>query len=84
MRQNRRASRQSAFLLALGAAVRVRRASLKLTVGQLAARLGESPAAVKRLESGSRNVSVLQLAAIARALQLSLGRLLRLVERRVR
>jgi len=83
MRHNRKALKGIAFLRALGATVRAHRKRLKLTTIQLAERLGESSNAVERLESGRRNLTVLRLAAIARALETSLPRLLRLAERRL-
>jgi hypothetical protein len=84
MRQSREALKRSAFLRALGAAMRARRVRLKLTIVEVAARLGEPPVAVLRLESGVRNVSVLRLAAAARALEISLPRLVKLAEGRMR
>ena len=83
MRQNRKALKGTAFLRALGAAVQARRKRLKLTTIQLAERLGESPTTLGHLESGKRNLTVLRLAAIAGALEMSLPQLLRLAERRL-
>jgi transcriptional regulator with XRE-family HTH domain len=82
MQHERMTLKRTAFLRALGAAVRARRLRLKLTGDQLAMRLGESPGAIARLEAGSRNVTVLHLAAIAIALEMPLPQLLRLAERR--
>ena len=82
MRQNRKSLKGMAFLRALGAAMQARRKRLKLTAVQLAERLGESPIAVEGLESGKRNLTVLRLAAIARALEMPLPQLLRDAEHR--
>ena len=84
MQQSREALKRSAFLRALGAAMRARRVRLKLTIVDIAARLGEPAVAVLRLEEGMRNVSVLRLAATARALEIPLPQLLKLAERRMR
>ena len=83
MQQSREALKRSAFLRALGAAMRARRVRLKLTIVDVAARLGEPPVAVLRLEAGVRNVSVLRLAAVARVLKISLPQLVKLAERRM-
>jgi transcriptional regulator with XRE-family HTH domain len=84
MQRGREALKRSAFLRALGAAMRARRVRLKLTIVEVAARLGEPAVAVLRLEEGARNVSVLRLAAAARALDISLPDLVKLAERRMR
>jgi len=83
MRQNRKAVKGRKFLRALGAAVQARRKRLKLTSIQLAERLGQSPRMVTQLESGARNVTILHLEVIARALEMPLPQLLKLAERRV-
>jgi transcriptional regulator with XRE-family HTH domain len=75
-------SRQ-AFLGALGAAVRAQRLRLDLNEEQLAQRIAVSAAAVKRLERGTYNATVLQLQAVAKALDLSLAELIQQVERRI-
>jgi transcriptional regulator with XRE-family HTH domain len=84
MQQGREALKRSAFLRALGAAMRARRVRLKLTIVEVAARLGEPAVAVVRLEEGARTVTVLRLAAAARALEISLPHLVKLAERRMR
>jgi transcriptional regulator with XRE-family HTH domain len=76
MRQSRSALRQAALLRAVGAAIRFRREQLNLTIVQVAGRLGTSPSAVARLERGARNLTLLQLEAIAGALELPLAALL--------
>jgi transcriptional regulator with XRE-family HTH domain len=81
MRQSRSALRQAAFLRALGAAIRFRREQLNLTIVQAAGRLGMSSSAVARLERGARNLTLLQLEAIAGALELPLATLLGLAVR---
>jgi len=83
MRQNRKALKGTAFLRALGEVVRARRKRLGLTTIQLAERVGDSPNTVMHLEAGTRNVTILRLAAIAGALDMSLPRLLKLAEHRV-
>jgi transcriptional regulator with XRE-family HTH domain len=81
MRQSRSALRQAAFLRALGAAIQSRREQLRLTIVQVAGRLGTSSSAVIRLETGARNLTLLQLEAIAGALEVPLATLLSLAER---
>lgn len=81
MRQSRSALRQASFLRAVGAAIRIRREQLHLTIVQVAGRLGTSAAAVVRLEKGARNLTLLQLEAIAGALEVPLATLLSLAER---
>lgn len=81
MRPNRSALRQEAFLRALGAAIRFRREQLHLTIVQVAGRLGMSAAAVARLERGARDLTLLELEAIAGALEVPLATLLSLAER---
>ena len=83
MRQSRRALRQPAFLRALGAAIQSRRERLSLTIVQVAARSGTTPAALAAVETGRRNLTLLQLAAIADALEISLPVLLSRAERRL-
>lgn len=83
MRQSRRALRQPAFLRALGAAIQSRREQLSLTIVQVAVRSGTTPAALARVEGGERNLTLLQLAAIADALEISLPQLLSHAERRL-
>ncbi|HWG31188.1 MAG TPA: helix-turn-helix transcriptional regulator [Steroidobacteraceae bacterium] len=82
MRQSRSALRQAVFLRAVGAAIRFRREQLNLTIVQVAGRLGTSSAAVARLERGARNLTLLQLEAIAGALEVPLATLLSFAERR--
>jgi transcriptional regulator with XRE-family HTH domain len=81
MRQSRSALRQAAFLRAVGAAIRFHREQLNLTIVQVAGRLGTPAAAVVRLEKGGRNLTLLQLEAIAGALEVPLATLLSLAER---
>ena len=83
MRQSRRALRQPAFLRALGAALQSRREQLSLTIVQVAGRSGMTPAVLARVEGGGRNLTLLQLAAIADALEISLPELLGRAEQRL-
>ncbi len=80
MRRSRSALRQAAYLRAIGAAIRSRREQLHLTIVQMAGRLGTSPSAVVRLERGARNLTLLELEAIAGALEVPLATLLSLGE----
>lgn len=83
MRQSRRALRRPQFLRALGAAIQSRREQLSLTIVQVAARSAISPAALAAAEGGRRNLTLLQLAAIADALEISLPELLSRAEWRL-
>jgi transcriptional regulator with XRE-family HTH domain len=83
MRQSRRALRQPAFLRALGLAIQSRREQLSLTIVQVASLSGTTPAALARVEAGGRNLTLLQLATIAGALEISLPELLSRAERRL-
>ncbi len=83
VRQSRRALRQPAFLRALGAAIQSRREELSLTIVQVASRSATPPAALARVEEGKRNLTLLELATIADALEISLPELLSRAERRL-
>jgi len=77
-------SSSTAFVRALGAAVRARRVRLKRTCADLARRSGMSEAAIVQVEAGDPNLDLLQLVAIAEALEIPLRTLLQRAERRVR
>jgi transcriptional regulator with XRE-family HTH domain len=64
-----------AFLRALGARVRDRRLELKLTQTDLGDRCGLHRTFIGSVERGERNVSVLNLRVIARALRVPVARL---------
>jgi transcriptional regulator with XRE-family HTH domain len=80
MRQARRGLRPSPFLRALGATIRFRREQLHLTIVQVAQRAGTTPQALAGVERGSSNLSLLQLQALAGALEIPLPQLLSLAE----
>ena len=67
---------QTKFLQALGLRLRTRREGRGLTQAQLAERCGLHRTFVGSVERGERNVSVLNLRAIARALRVPLEELL--------
>ena len=77
-------SDSAAFAHALGAAVRMRRMRLKQTRANLAQRSGMSEAAIVQVEAGDADLDLLQLLAIAEALEIPLRILLQRVERKVR
>jgi transcriptional regulator with XRE-family HTH domain len=64
-----------AFLRALGDRVRDRRAGLKLTQADLGDRCGLHRTFIGSVERGQRNVSILNLRQVARALRTSVGEL---------
>jgi transcriptional regulator with XRE-family HTH domain len=77
-------SSSTAFVRALGAAVRARRLRLKQTCADLARLSGLSEAAIVRVEAGDPGLDLLQLVALAEALQISVRRLLQRAEKRIR
>jgi transcriptional regulator with XRE-family HTH domain len=77
-------SSSTAFVRALGAAVRARRLRLKQTCADLAKRSGLSESAIVRVEAGDPSLDLLRLVAIAEALEIPVRILLRRAERRVR
>jgi transcriptional regulator with XRE-family HTH domain len=77
-------SSSTAYARALGAVVRARRLRLKQTCGDLARRSGLSEAAIVRVEAGDPGLDLLQLVAIAEALEIPVRTLLQRAERRVR
>lgn len=76
-------SGSAAFVHALGAAVRMRRMRLKQTRANLAQRSGMSEAAIVQVEAGDADLDLLQLLAIAEALEIPLRILLQRVEKKV-
>jgi transcriptional regulator with XRE-family HTH domain len=68
---------------ALGAAVRERRIGLRLTRVELARRSRLAQARIIRVEDGDPDIDLLQLVAIAGALEIPLRRLLQRAERQV-
>jgi transcriptional regulator with XRE-family HTH domain len=77
-------SSATAFVRALGAAVRARRLRLKQTCAGLAKRSGLSESAIVQVEAGDPGLDLLRLVAIAEALEIPVRTLLRRAERRVR
>lgn len=77
-------SNSAAFVRALGAAVRARRLRLKQTCADLARRSGLSEAAIVRVEAGDPGLDLLQLVAIAEALEIPVRTLLQRAEKRIR
>jgi transcriptional regulator with XRE-family HTH domain len=77
-------SNSVAFVRALGAAVRARRLRLKQTCADLARRSGLSEAAIVQVEAGDPGLDLLQLVAIAEALEIPLRTLLQRAEKRIR
>jgi transcriptional regulator with XRE-family HTH domain len=77
-------SSSTAFVRAVGAAVRARRLRLKLTCADLAKRSGLSEAAIVQVEAGDPSLDLLQLVGIAEALEIPVRTLLQRAERRVR
>src|SRR5260370_840255 len=73
-----------AFVRALGAAVRARRLRLGQTCADLARRSGLSEAAIVQVEGGDPSLDLLQLVAIAEALEIPVKTLLQRAERRIR
>ena len=69
---------------ALGAVIRARRLRLKKTCGDIALRSGLSEAAIVQAERRDPSLDLLQLAAIAAALEIPLRTLLRRAERKIR
>lgn len=69
------------FVRALGATVRQRRLRLDLSLEELAAKAHLSATEVTRLESGQHDVKLLQLQAIASALDYALSELVSRTER---
>jgi transcriptional regulator with XRE-family HTH domain len=76
-------NRSAAFVRALGASIRARRMRLELTRVELARRTRLSETRIIEVEDGDPDVDLLQLVAIAAALEISLRRLLRRAERRL-
>jgi transcriptional regulator with XRE-family HTH domain len=64
------------FLEAVGTRIRQRREGLNLTQAQLGERCGLHRTFIGSVERGERNVAILNLRAIARALRVSLPELL--------
>jgi transcriptional regulator with XRE-family HTH domain len=77
-------SSSTAFVRALGGAVRAQRLRLKQTCVDLAKRSGLSEAAIVQVEAGDPNLDLLQLVAIAEALEIPARTLLQRAQRRVR
>src|ERR1700738_2163034 len=77
-------SSSTAFVRALGGAVRAQRLRLKRTCADLAKRSGLSEAAIVQVEAGDPNLDLLQLVAIAEALEVPVRTLLRRAEKRIR
>jgi UDP-N-acetylglucosamine 1-carboxyvinyltransferase len=77
-------SGSTAFVRALGAAVRARRLRLKQTCADLAERSGLSESAIVQVEAGDPDLNLLRLVAIAEALEISVRTLLQRAQRRVR
>ena len=75
--------RSAAFVRALGAAIRARRMRLGLTRIELARRARSTQSRIIAIEDGDPALDLLQLVAIAAALEISLRRLLRRAERRI-
>lgn len=73
----------AAFVRALGASIRARRMRLGLKRVELARRARLSESRIIAVEDGDPDIDLLQLVAIADALQISLRRLLRRAERKV-
>ena len=76
-------NRSAAFVRALGASIRARRMRLRLTRVELARRSRMSEGRVIEIEDGDSDLDLLQLLAIATALEMSLRRLLQRAERQV-
>lgn len=77
-------SKPSAFVRAVGAAVRARRMRLKQTCADLAERSGLSEAEIIQVEAGDPDLDLLRLVAITQALEIPVRTLLQRAERRVR
>jgi transcriptional regulator with XRE-family HTH domain len=77
-------SSSTAFVRAVGAAVRARRLRLRQTCADLARRSGLSEAAIIQVEAGDPSLDLLQLVAIAEALEIPVRTLLQRAERRIR
>jgi transcriptional regulator with XRE-family HTH domain len=73
----------TAFVRALGAAVRARRLRLGQTRADLSGRSGLSESVIARVEAGDATLDLLQLVAIAEALEIALRTLLRQAERAI-
>ncbi|SRR5581483_5555956 len=73
----------TAFVRALGASIRARRMRLGQTRVELARRARLSENRIIAVEDGDPDIDLLQLVAIADALEISLRRLLRRAERKV-
>ena len=71
----------TAFVRALGAAVRARRLRLKQTCADLARRSGLSEAAIVQVEAGDPGLDLLQLVSIAEALEIPARTLLQRAEK---
>jgi transcriptional regulator with XRE-family HTH domain len=80
-----RAPRNSsaAFVRALGASVRARRMRLRQTRVELARRSGLSESMIINIEDGRADLDLLQLVALAEALELPLRILVRRAERQI-
>ena len=76
-------NRSAAFLRVLGASIRARRMRLRLTRVELARRTRWSETRIIEIEDGDSDLDLLQLVAIATALEISLRRLLQRAERQV-
>ena len=74
----------TAFVRALGEAVRARRMRLKQTHADLAELSGLTEAEIVQVEAGNPDLDLLRLVAIAQALQIPVRTLLQRAERRVR
>src|ERR1700738_4423298 len=76
-------SSSTAFVRALGGAVRAQRLRLRRTCADLARRSGLSEAAIVQVEAGDPSLDLLQLVAIAEALEIPVRTLLQRAERRI-
>jgi transcriptional regulator with XRE-family HTH domain len=72
--------KNDAFLIALGEGVRTRRIELLLTQEELAYSAGLHRTYITDIESGKRNVAVLTLRRIAKALDVPLFKLIKAAE----
>lgn len=77
-------SRQAEIREALAAEIRAARARKDITQSELADRAGISRATIARLEAGTRSADVVQLLAIADALDVDAGALLDAAQRKDR
>lgn len=75
-------NRSAAFVCALGAVVRARRLLLKQTYADLARLSGLSESAIYNVEAGDPSLDLLQLVAIAGALEIPVRNLLKRAERK--